>query len=263
MLLQSGGLLLTVFIQFLKQCVRKVHKPADEMLQQNGVFNLLMKRKKTISELLRRPPSAGLEQHPEERNVLALFCKHFVPTSQDNPHHKYGIDWARSLIKRGADVNARDAEGYTPVQSWCNRADAEAAQGILMLLEADADLDAPHERGWTALYGLCKRLRFKVIRELANTRWLAAASVDLPGRNGETSIALLHRKLFKTPGDASAVEMLELLTSQKNLWPAIHAQLGVHEQLIPELAELIVSFIDGGKGGAQQVAPAATTAASN
>ncbi len=54
----------------------------------------------------------------------------------------------------------------------------------------------------------------------------------------------------------------DLLSTLKDLWPsdvrpAILAQLGVHEQLIPELAELIVSYIDGGKAATAEVVAAA------
>ncbi len=193
-----------------------------------------------------------MQQHPEERDSLALLSSLFVPTFSNNMNHDYVVDWARSLLQRGADVNAREEGGFTPVQSWCSRDDITSAKGILELLNAGADLDATQPDGFTALYLLCSNSRLQALRELSDAGWLEMANIDLPGRNGETPMACLQRKLREKPGDAVAKEMIELLSAQKDHWslfvrPAILAQLGVHEQLIPELAELIVSFIDGGK----------------
>jgi hypothetical protein len=130
-----------------------------------------------------------------------------------------------------------------------------SAKGILVLLEAGADFDAMHEHSRTALYQLCDNVRLQVLREISEAGWLVMANLDLPGMGGETPIECLQAKLVENSDDADAAEMLELFSAQKDIWtacarPTILAQLGVHEQLIPELAELIVSYIDGGKAAA-------------
>ncbi len=209
-----------------------------------------------------------MQQHSEERGSLALLSSLFYPTYADDLKHDYIVNWARSLLQRGADINARAEDGFTPVQSWCSRGSIASAKGILMLLNAGADLDATQPDGCTALHQLCVNSRLHVLRELSDAGWLEIANIDLPGRNGETPIVCLQRKLREKPGSGDVKEMIELLTAQKKLWltdirPALLAQLGVHEQLIPELAEMIVSYIDGGKTGAGASSEGAAAAASN
>ena len=75
---------------------------------------------------------------------------------------------------------------------------------------------------------------------------------------------LLERRLRKKPSDANATELIELLSSHQQMWslvrPAVVTALTVHEQLVPELAELIVSYTGGSK--AQSAAAGSSAAAS-
>ncbi len=261
--------MLTEFIKFLRQCVTRVSEPADKKLQQENAWKLLEPQLSLTNTLLSRPPASSMQQHAEERNALVLLTSLATPSYVDGLDHDYIVDWARSLMRRGAaDINARAADGTTSAQNWCSSNVMNSAKGILMLLDAGADLDATHPRGWTVLYQLCYFSRLEVLRELSEAGWLEMANIDLPGVGGETPIAYLQRKLREKPDDSDATEMLELLSAQKDLWasdvrPAILAQLGVHEPLIPVLAEMMVSYIDGGKMSAAVTEEVAAAAASS
>jgi hypothetical protein len=200
-----------------------------------------------VDKLLKQLPAEHLRHHPEERNALGLFAFFFSPTKSRT---SYVIEWARYLLARGADVNARDTQGEcTPVQNWCRRSISTSAQGVMSLLEAGADLDATHPNGHTVLYFLCKHKRLQVLRELSNAGWLQNADLEVPAYKGRTPMQQLKHQLAKQPTDTDVIEMIELLATQRRTWqlsarPAVLAELTIHEQLVPELAELIVSFLD-------------------
>jgi hypothetical protein len=103
-------------------CVTVVSEPADKKQQHENAWQLLGDDSNLalINGLIRRPAAASMQQHPEERGALALLTSLATPAYNDDSDHDYIVDWARSLLRRGAaDINARAADGYTPVQNWC------------------------------------------------------------------------------------------------------------------------------------------------
>jgi hypothetical protein len=252
--LQSGGLLLSAFIRFLVECA--LHKvgeklPAREVLDQHRPL---------IDQLLARKPPAHMAEHAEERGALALLCSLCIPADRASVL----IPWARALLDRGAHVHVRDVDGDSPVQSWCSGDEAASAAGIIVLLEAGADLDSDSR---TALWLLCNNARVQVLRELAAGGWLESANLDLPDEEGETPMACLQRQFVSKPGDAELLEMVELLSMQKQGWGKMRAAtvalLSVHKQMAPDLAELVVSYIDGGQPAVASASAAAAAAASS
>lgn len=150
-------------------------------------------------------------------------------------------------------MHTLDSYGDTPLQSWC-RDDEIHCAGIVMLLEAGADLCMPHPQGQTALWHLCSNKRLMLLQKLAAAGWL---------QNAELSAPLAHARelLAAMPGAQEQREVVELLSAQQQLWPeiirpAVIATLTAHDQLVPELAELIVSYLD-----VDQRKPAAAAAA--
>jgi hypothetical protein len=199
-----------------------------------------------ISKLISRAPQARcFRAHKEEEDALALLAEMARPLIPDTPL----IEWARALIDRGAHVNARGVNGNTPIQAWCHSKKLDsAAAGILTLLERGADLDMWHPMGWTAMALLVDYKRVRVLRELSDAGWLASANLEVPGPYGETPVQQLQRMQQAAPNDADIVEILDILAAQGTYWtqygrPAIVAELGVHEQLVPELAELVASYV--------------------
>jgi len=54
----------------------------------------------------------------------------------------------RALLARGADVNKKDRAGWTPLMEAASKGHAEA---VIILLACGADANAKSSKGWTAL----------------------------------------------------------------------------------------------------------------
>jgi hypothetical protein len=161
-----------------------------------------------------------------------------VPTWAYGTNHDYILDLARALLQRGASVHDRDEEGDTPLRNWCYRTDITSAKGILMLLDAGANLDT------SAIYYLCSHNLLQVLHELSMADRLQVMDLKKPTRQykRDSSSALDTRTRKEM--------ILQLLWTEQRHWhkhvrPAVLALLGSHDSLVPDLAELVVSFIDG------------------
>jgi ankyrin repeat protein len=98
-----------------------------------------------------------------------------------------------ALLQAGVDVNARDANGYTPLilASYSGR---EAATALLLGEGATVDL-ADGDRGNTALMGVT----FKGHDAIAEMLIAAGADVNLRNKSGQTALmmaALFARSAF-------------------------------------------------------------------
>lgn len=201
-----------------------------------------------ISHLLSQKPR---RQHQQERTALSLLAKHTTPIASNSKV----FSLARSLIQRGADVNARYKDGCTPLQSWCNLSTKmTSAAGMILLLEAGADMDALYPTGHTILWTICERHDLQRLSELASSGWLEVFHLDIPCfgvANQETPTACLQRNITQHPSKKQILlEMLELFAAYKERWrcivrPAIQAHLESHPQLNPDLSKLILCYVDG------------------
>jgi hypothetical protein len=244
--LGTGSLLLTDLLKFIELCCTAY---ANGKKTQPVAWKLLAPQLPFINHLLSQPPpTKRLRDHAEERGALAFLAFLMYPTLFHGPFsHAFLLDLARSILKRGADIHARDIKGRTPIQNWCIYKGLTSATGLVFLLEAGADLDASHsDAKATVLHVLCTNKRKQVLCELSEKGWLGMSS------HIESAIQLLKSMLVENPTDAEVKCILQLLFSDQQHWmshgrPAVTALLCTWEQLVPDIAELIVSYIDGGR----------------
>jgi len=245
---QSGGeLLLTDFIQFLCRSVANTTTLAFTTIQYKDIFQQLQAHIGIIRKLLSRAPAKSKLNHSEERNALVLLASFAVPNTDTG---NFLVEVGCALVLRGADVHARGSDGFTPMQYWCRNKDATYAKGIHCLLHAGADLDATNKTGWVVLYALCNHASSNILGDLIEAGWLDTANIDIRGVGEATPTQLLQSKLQRTPRNAEVREKLQLLSAVSQNWlsyirPAMFAELDTHKQLVPDIAAIIVSFIDG------------------
>ncbi len=268
----QSGHLLPLYIRFLSKVVkRRVQASSPTAIERSispehaqRVTNLLNCQ---LSPKWPPPPQAAAVAD-EVRSALSLLASLCRPNRSGQT---YVIDWARALLRRGADINVLTpslanggGHNWPPILHWIG-SKTTSSLGIQFLLQSGADLDAVYG-DFTALHMLASFKRAAVLRELSSTGWLDVINLEraTPGYN--SPIALLEAVVATDPSDCEAEETLAVLRTQKRLWhrsirPAILAQLAVHDALKPSACELILSFIDGGTSPAHASAAGAAAAA--
>jgi ankyrin repeat protein len=104
----------------------------------------------------------------------------------------------RELLRAGADPNARDEDGRTPIFS----AVLGGSLALLgLLLESKGDADARDAHGWTALHIAAE----EVLPEMASLLLARGATVDVQDNEGNTPLA---RAVFSGRGNYDVVRLL-------------------------------------------------------
>lgn len=90
------------------------------------------------------------------------------------------LTWMQFLVARGANVNARDARGTTPLVLACNLGFIE---GVEFLLTSGAKVDEPNNTGETPLITAVHRRDLAMVRALLK----AGANPDRPDNSGRSA----------------------------------------------------------------------------
>jgi hypothetical protein len=164
-----------------------------------------------------------------------------------------------ALLDRGADINTRFNGGLTPLIDWSfgsrvpEDPDCSVTVGPLLLLARGADIDARSDNGTTCAHAIAIGCNLPLAEALTDAGWLAAADLTLRNKAGETALQVAQRMLAEHPNEEHRQVICDLLRDHAALWtnearPLIHQWLS-HSLLIPDLAHVVLSFVDGKERG--------------
>jgi hypothetical protein len=190
-------------------------------------------------------------QRPDGKDALALLVSTGIPCDTT----VWAYSFAKALLDRGADVNTRFNGGQTPLIKWSFGFSRKPTMhrgcqhGPLLLLQQGADIDARSDDGTTCAHAIASKGNLPAAEALADAGWFAAADLTLLNNKGETALQIAQRKLAEHPDEEHRQVIYDLLRDHAALWteearPLIHQWLS-HSLLIPDLAHVVLSFVDG------------------
>ncbi|MCB2061523.1 MAG: ankyrin repeat domain-containing protein [Novosphingobium sp.] len=129
--------------------------PAQAQFSQGFKFLEAVKKKDgvKVEEAINEPGSTVVNTRDVTSGETAL---HIVTARRD-------LTWMTYLIQKGANVNARDGKGVTPLQLATNLGFLE---GVELLVARDADLDESNDAGETPLISAVHRRDIAMLRVL-------------------------------------------------------------------------------------------------
>ena len=90
-----------------------------------------------------------------------------------------GLDVVKKLLSAGANVNARDNDGMTPLMLACQSSQKRVSLSTInLLLESGADINAVDEAGWDALFWTCNETKDNANIEVIPLLLKAGAQID-------------------------------------------------------------------------------------
>ena len=155
-------------------------------------------------------PEGGVKEAvaANDTQALAYFAKH---KKIDQPINERGETWLLSnsracnpeytgiLLEAGANPNAADKYGFTPLISAAMGHEKTCAQTVQALLASGADVNLPNADGWTPLMMAVR------LNRLETAKALLAAGADIHATDANGNSALLHAVLWNHP---SCVKLL-------------------------------------------------------
>lgn len=136
-----------------------------------------------VEEALASPGSTLIHSRDVTSGETAL---HIVTARRD-------LSWLRYLTAKGANINARDDKGQSPLQL---ATDLGWLEGVVFLAQSGADTNQPNDVGETPLISAVHRRNIGMVRALLN----AGADPDRSDRSGRSA-----RDYAKLPGTGSQI----------------------------------------------------------
>ena len=158
----------------------------------------------TIELIERKEKDEAIPDHKQEkpREAYESSLKEKKMGTQDDKLFTAALlgdaDQVRALWEEGANVNAKNDQGWTPLMFAAGEGDTTTADA---LLSRGADIDLQSENGETALMLAARWGHFRLVRMLLID---AEANVNLRNKDGKTALTIAREK-----GHTEIVELIE------------------------------------------------------
>jgi hypothetical protein len=186
---------------------------------------------------------------PDGKDALTLLVSVVIPRGIGD----WAYQLAAAMLVRGANANLRLADAQTLLMFWSRSTALKSIHGLLLLLMHGADIDARDEAGKTAVHWLVEGAHLDMLEGLVDAGWLLVADLTQRNNAGETPLQVAQRQHGAQPMDVQRLVICDLLHVTEKLWtakarPLVHRWLS-HSLLIPDLAHVVLSFVDGKERG--------------
>jgi ankyrin repeat protein len=205
-----------------------------------------------VSKLIRASYDTTIKRS-DGKDALAMMVSSIILLGVET----WPYDVVEALLDRSADVNTRFNGGLTPLIAWSFGVKPPMHPGCvigpLLLLRRGADIDARMDDGTTCAHAIASEGNAHLAAALADGGWLAAADLTLLNNAGETALQVAQRELAFTFDDGDRQLIHDSLRDHAMLWtakarPLIHRWLS-HSLFIPDLAHMVLSFVDSKERG--------------
>ena len=179
-------------------------------------------------------------------NALHELLSRIVPNSATG-NWLYSL--AEALIQHGVDINQRNKEDRTvalSVAAGLGQVHLSACS-LHLLLQHGADINAQDSNGDTLLHHLIRNKALGVLQNLYEEGDVSALDYFLVNCAGQMPADLAAASHAQQSSDESR-QILDIIRAQIEMWglrirPTILACLS--EPLIPDLAQLVLGYVDG------------------
>ena len=245
-------------LRFFSETGRYRIESAHRQKLKSDLQALLIHAIKPVLPRLLRSFDPAITDPATGNNALHDVLSRISPTRTEQWLYKL----IEALIQHGVDIHQRDKQGRTVALTYAASGGSwhESACSLHLLLQHGADVNAQDDGGETMTHHLIHGEAYYVLQDLLEGE-VRGLDVFVPNRAGHTAAELAAIMHVKEPGNPYCSAIHRIIQARVEQWhtntrPAVLSALS--EPLIPDLARLVLGYVDG--SGRAFISPALANA---